>query len=172
MVLTSEIFPLLPAVGVFEAACFNAFEPALDFFIRAATAQGLKFFLLGARHRLTDVKNLRRSLFDDEIIHTDCDLLIGLDRPLVLVTRLSNLFLRVPTFDGLDHSAHLIELLEVFERALFHVESLLFDEVASAEWINRLRHARLEGNDLLRAQCDARGLFGGQRQRFVVSVGM
>ena len=91
---------------------------------------------------------------------------------MILVTGLGNFFLRISALDGFDHAAHLVELIEVIEGAVFHVEGLLLDEVAAAEWIDSLGCARLEGNDLLGAQCDARSFFGGQGERFVVGVGM
>src|SRR5271156_1063529 len=158
--------------GSFGGGSFQRIEPAVDFVVRAAGAQGLEFLLLSASYRFADVENIRRLFFDGEIIHTDGDLLVGFNGALVLVAGLGNFFLRISTLNGFDHTAHLIEFLEVIEGAVFHVEGLLLDEVASAEWIDSLGHTRLESNDLLRAQRDARSFFGGQGESFVVGVGM
>ena len=49
---------------------------------------------------------------------------------------------------------------------------LRFDEETAAERIDRIRHARFLRDDLLRAQGDGHGMFGGQRQRFVHGVGV
>jgi hypothetical protein len=151
---------------------FQGIEAALDFFVGAAGAQGFEFLLLSAGYRFADVENVRRSFFDDEIIHADRNLLVGFNGALVLVTGLGNFFLRISALDGFDHAAHLVEFFEVIEGAVFHVEGLLLDEVASAEWIDGLGNARLEGDDLLGAQGDARGFFGGQGECFVVGVGV
>ena len=92
-------------------------------------------------HALVDVQNLRRLFLDHEIIDANDDFLARLGRPLILVRRFRDLFLRKSALDRFHHAAHLIELREVFECAFFHVESLFLDEVRSAERIDRLRHA-------------------------------
>jgi len=57
---------------------------------------------------------------------------------------------------------HLVEFFEIIERALLHVERLLLDKIAAAEGVDSLGNSRLERDDLLRAQRDARGFSGGQ----------
>ena len=47
-----------------------------------------------------------------------------------------------------------------------------FHEVGTGKRVDRVRHAGFVGDDLLRAQSDARGLFGGQGERFVEGVGV
>src|ERR1700687_2445384 len=158
--------------GSLGGGLLQGIEAAPDFFVRAADAQGFEFRLLSAGYRFADVENVGRPFFDDEIIYADRDLLVRLNRALILVAGFGNFFLGISALDGFDHAAHLVELLKVVEGAVFHVEGLLLDEVAAAERIDRLGNARLEGNDLLGAQCDARGFFGRQGERFVVGVGV
>src|ERR1019366_7815143 len=67
---------------------------------------------------------------------------------------------------------HPVELLEVIESAFLHVESLLFDDIASAEGIDGLSYSCLESDNLLSAQRDARSFLGGQGERFVIGVGV
>jgi len=45
---------------------------------------------------------------------------------------------------------------------LLHVERLLLDKIAAAEGVDSLGNSRLERDDLLRAQRDARGFSGGR----------
>ena len=92
------------------------------FLIRAAGAQSLQFRRLLAAYRFVDVKNVRGFLFDDELIDADDDLFARLDRALVLVRGFGNFFLRISAFDGFDHAAHSVELAEVIEGAIFHLQ--------------------------------------------------
>ena len=46
------------------------------------------------------------------------------------------------------------------------------DVVAAPERVHGLRHARFVSDDLLRTQRDARGLFRGQRQCLIESIGV
>ena len=85
---------------------------------------------------------------------------IGLDSTLELIGRFGDFFLWITDFNGLDHASHGIQLVEVIESAFFHVERLALDEVGAAERVDSLGYAGFERNDLLSAQCDARGFLG------------
>ena len=67
------------------------------------------------------------------------------------------------------------ELVEVGEQLLglaLHLVGQRLDEVRPAERVGDVGHVRLVGDDLLRAQGDARRLLGRQRQRLVHRVGV
>jgi hypothetical protein len=132
----------------------------------------LQLFFLRASHFLPDVKNVWRPLFDHKIIYSDSDLFVCLHCALVLVARLSNFFLRISPLDCFHHSTHLIELGEIIEGAVFHVERLLFDEITSAQRIDSLSDSGFKRNNLLRAECDSGRFFSGKRERLVVGVGV
>ena len=110
-----------------------------------------------------------RFLFRDELIHADDDLLAALDGALIFVRGLLNFALHVSGFDGAQHSAERVDFRDVFLRARFDFVRQLFDGVGAADRVHRIRHAGFVRDDLLRAQRQQRGVFGGQRQRFVQS---
>jgi hypothetical protein len=57
---------------------------------------------------------------------------------LELVAGLGDFLLRIAALDGLHHAAHGVELVEVVERALFHVERHALHEVRAAQRIDGL----------------------------------
>ena len=61
---------------------------------------------------------------------------------------------------------------EVGVGLLLHAVGQRLDEVGAAQRVDRVRHAGLVGDDLLRAQRDPHRLLGGQRERLVVGVGV
>ena len=168
MVLASLMRPSARTTGSCAAAFFRASRVRLDFVIVAAGTQDLEFLRLVAAHGLVNIERVHLFLFDGKIIHADHDLLFGLHRALILVRSFGNFFLREAILNGLDHAAHGVEPVKVVERALLHIERELFQEVRAGQRIDGLRHAGFVGNDLLRAQRDARRFLRGQRQRLVV----
>src|SRR5262249_9006477 len=158
--------------GLLSGGVLEGFQAALDFLVVAAGAQGLELFGLVAANALIDVEDFRLFLFDVEVVGAYDDLFVGFDGALVLVRGFGNLFLRIAVLDGAHHAAESVKFLEVVERALFHIDRQLFEEVGSAEGIDGLRDAGFVGNDLLRTQGDAGGFGGGQSQGFVVRIGM
>ncbi len=59
-----------------------------------------------------------------------------------------------PALDRLDHPAELVDPLEVLVAELLHPVGQRLDEVGAAERVDRVHHAGLVGDDLLRAQRD------------------
>ena len=106
----------------------------------------------------------RRRLVDHELVGADGDLLARFGGALELVAGLGDFLLRIALLDGRNHAAHRVELLEIIERAVLHVERQPLDEVRAAQRIDGLGHAGFVSDDLLRAQRDAHGFFRGQRQ--------
>src|SRR5271165_2956732 len=97
--------------------------------MRSPSAQGFEFGRLLAGDRLADVEDVGRALFDHEFVDPDHYFFAGLDRALVLVGRLGDLFLRISALDRLYHAAHGIELAEVVPRAVFHLQGLIFYKI-------------------------------------------
>ena len=59
----------------------------------------------------------------------DATRLSALDRALELISRFLNLFLGESGFDGFDHSAHRVNLAEVFPGFFFEFAGQLLDEI-------------------------------------------
>src|SRR5436190_923002 len=76
------------------------------------------------------------------------------------------------SLDSRNHTAHCIEPIGVFPAAFFHVKRQAFHEVAAGKWINRIRKAGFMRNDLLRAQCNSRGVLGWKGERFIERIRM
>ena len=147
-------------------------QRAVHRFLRSSRAQVLQLGCLLVARLLADVEDLLRRLVDDIIIDADDDLLFLLDGALVCVAGFGDLLLREAMLDGLHHAAHRVQLAEVFEGAVFHVLGQPLDEVGPAQRVRSVGHAGFIGEDLLRAQRDARGILGGQRECFVEAVGV
>ena len=88
---------------------------------------------------------------------------LAFDRALVGVGGVHDLALREAGLDRLHHAAQLVDAAEVLEGAVDHALRHLLDELAAAERIDGVDDPRLVGDDLLRAQRDARVLLGRQR---------
>ena len=118
-----------------------------------------------------DAQGGNRALFFRLVaVHADNDLLVALDRLLIIVRGFLNFLLHVSRFDGAQHAAHGVDSRNIFLRARFDFIGELFDGVRSRHGIDGIRHAGFVGDDLLRAQREQRGLLGGQRERFVERV--
>ena len=94
-------------------------------------------------------------------------LLAALDRALIFVRGLLHFALHVAGFDGAQHSADGVDPRNVFARAGFNSIREVFNRVRSRHGIHGVYHAGFVRQNLLRAQGDQRGIFRGQRQRFV-----
>ena len=94
----------------------------------------------------------------------------GVDLALQLEARVGDLALGEVLLDRLDHAAELVDAREVRVGAALELVGQRLDVVGAAERVDRVRHARLVGDDLLRAQRDPHRLLGGQRERLVVGV--
>ena len=139
----------------------------------ARLPQPLETGQLFLRNRLIDIQNLDRRLVDfDEVIHPDDHLLSPFDGLLEFVRALGNFPLRESTLDCLDHAAHPVDLIEVRGRLLLHLARQLLDEIRPAQRVDHVRHARLEGDDLLRPERQGCGILRRQCERLVERVRM
>ncbi len=111
-------------------------------------------------------------LVDLELVDAHHDLLATLDLLLGDVGRVLDLVLDVAAFDGAQRAAHLIDAGDVFVRAGFDFIGQVFDQVRARQRIDRISHARLVRDDLLRAQRHADGFLGRQPQGLVHAVGV
>ena len=81
-------------------------------------------------------------------------------------------FWNQPSSRPLHHAAGLVDLLEQRFRFALELVRERLDIVGAAEWVDHVGHARLVGEDLLRAKRHLHRLFRRQRQRFVHAVGV
>ena len=105
-------------------------------------------------------------------VYADDDLLAALYGALIFVGCFLDFLLDVAGFDRAQHAAHGIDFRDVFLRGGFDFVGELFDGVGAGDGIDGVRDAGFVRDDLLRAQSEQRGLFGGKRERFVESVGV
>ena len=109
----------------------------------------------------------------DEVIYADDDLFFFLDGALKFVGGFLDFALDEAGLDGSEHqAAHGVDFFDVGERAGFDFVGEGFDGVRACDGIDGVGHAGLVGDDLLRAQGDERGVFGGESERFVERIGV
>ena len=69
------------------------------------------------------------------------------------------LFLGKAAFDRPHHAAHRIQLAEIIERALLHIEGQPFHKIGAAQRVDGIGYAGFVGQDLLGTQGDAGRIF-------------
>ncbi len=138
--------------------------------VRAQLLQAAHLALIALRIHFQDGDG-QRFLFGIGI-HADDPADALVDLALIAIGRIGDLALEESLFDGGDHAAQLLDAAEVVVGLLLDAVGLRLDEEAAAERIDRVRHARLFGDDLLGAQGNRHCMFGGQRQRLIQRIGM
>src|ERR1700722_2436414 len=89
-----------------------------------------------------------------EAVDADDRAAARIDLLLELEGGVGDLALRKAALDGLDHPPELVDLVKVLVGARLHPVGQRLDEIRAPKRIDRVRHARLLGDDLLRAQRD------------------
>src|SRR5258708_11930234 len=158
--------------GLLSGSALQRVEAAADVVIVTSRPKGFQLLGLALAYGLVNVEGILLFLFDSKIVHADNDFLFGFNRALVLVRSFGNFLLRITVLDGPDHAAHGVETVKILESAFFHVQGELFHEVGTAQRVHGLGHAGFVSDDLLRAQGDTGSVGGGQRQGFIVGVGV
>src|SRR5258708_2618956 len=141
-----------------------------NLFIGSPSRQRRQLRRLLASDGLVNIENMRRFFFDGELVDAHSDFFFGLRRTLVLIRGLGNLLLRIAALDGLNHAAHGVELAEVVECTLLHLQRKVFYKVRSAHRINCMGYDRFLSNDLLRPQCVTRSFFCRQHHTLLVAL--
>ena len=77
-----------------------------------------------------------------ELIDADHDLLFLLNRHLRFIGRVLDFVLHVAALDGVQCAAHLVDLEDVFSRALLDLIREIFDQIRTRQRVHRIRHAR------------------------------
>ena len=98
--------------------------------------------------------------------------LAGVELALEAVGGVGDLALRVALGDRLDHAAAAVDLVEVAPDLALDLVRQRLDEPRPAERVDRVRDARLLGDDLLLAEGEERRLRGRHRECLVVGVGV
>ena len=106
----------------------------------------------------------------DEGVDADDPPLARVELALEAVRGVGDLVLRVALLGRLDHAASPVDLVEVAPDLALGLVRQRLDEPAPAERIDRVRDARLLGDDLLLAEREQRGLRGRDGERLVVGV--
>ncbi|MPN54450.1 hypothetical protein SDC9_202120 [bioreactor metagenome] len=99
------------------------FEAIPDFDIVPVFFHCAKFLYLVYSNACVDFKEfaLRHVFFYLELVDSDDDAVSGLDRLLVLVGGILDILLRIAFFNSGHHSAHFIDLVDVFPCSFFYL---------------------------------------------------
>ncbi len=119
-----------------------------------------------------DLEDVERLFFRDEIVDADDDFFFFVDGHLIGVGGFGNFALRVTLFDGRDHAAHGVDSMDIVPCRFLDFVGEGFDEVRAAKRIDGIGYARFVSDDLLGAQSDGGGEFGGERPGFVERIGV
>ena len=137
-------------------------------------AKSLQARDLGAFDFRVDAENGNAAVvvFFDEVVHADDDLFFGFDGALKFVSRFLNFSLDEAGFNRAKHAAHGIDFGDVFFRATFNFIGEGFDSVGAADGIDGVGDAGFAGDDLLGAEGDKGGVFGGKSESFIERIGV
>ena len=111
-------------------------------------------------------------LFHQIVVDAHDGTLVSVNLLLIAISRLGDLALEEAVLDAGQHTTQRIDAVDIVHRRLFGLVGQGLDEVRTTQGIDRVDHAALRGNDLLRAQGEQGSLLGGQRQGFVERIGM
>ncbi len=114
-----------------------------------------------------DLQDVERLFFGDEVVHADDDFFFFVDGHLIGVGGFGNFALRVALFNGSDHAAHGVDAMDIVPGRFFDFVGEGFDEIGAAERIDGIGYSGFCGNDLLGAEGDGGGEFGGERPGLV-----
>ncbi len=86
------------------------------------------------------------------------------------VSRVGYFHLREAFFNGGNHTAHCINLVNIVPRLFFHFVGERLDEIRAGQGINGVGHAGFFGQNLLRAQRDFHGMLGRKTEHFIQRI--
>ena len=108
----------------------------------------------------------------DVLVYADDDPFAALDLLLQPEAGVGDLALGVVLLDRRDHPAELVDLREIAVGLGLEPVGQRLDEIGAAQGVDRVRHAGLVRDDLLRAQRDPHGPLGRQRKRLIKRIRM
>src|SRR5690242_6073791 len=108
----------------------------------------------------------------DEVVDADYDLLFLFDGTLEVVGGFLDFGLHEAGFDGFEYAAGGADFFDVGESSGFDLVRERFDSVGTCDGVDGVSDACFVSDDLLGAKRDQRGVFGGERQRFVQRIGV
>ena len=111
-------------------------------------------------------------LFGNEFVYADYDLFFSFDGSLIVVGGLLDFSLDKTAFDRSKHASHGVDFFQISEGACFDFVGQAFDGIGACDRVDGIGDTGFVGDDLLRAQGDQGGVFGGERERFVERVGV
>src|SRR6185437_8195164 len=110
--------------------------------------------------------------FRNEVIYTDDDLCFGCNGALKIVGGFLDFALDEACFNGAQHSTHGVNPGNVINGALFDGIGEVLDGVGAGYRIHGVGDAGFVGEDLLGAEGDEGGVFGGESEGFVEGIGV
>jgi len=145
----------------------------LDFSGIAFGAKGVEARDLGAFDLWIDAQGGNLTVFfGDEFIDAHHYLYFLFNGALKIVRCALNFGLDEAGFDGFEHAAEGVNFGQIIFGAGFDFVGERFDGVGATDGIGSVGDAGFGGNDLLGAQRDQRGFFGGEGESFVHGVGV
>src|SRR5208283_2917453 len=147
-------------------------EAASDFGVGAIGAELGEAGGLAMGYGFVDLEDFEGLFLSDVAVHAYDDFFFFVHGHLIAVAGFGDFALGIAVFNGGDHAAHGIDAADVVPGGLLDFVGESFDEIRAAERINRVGDAGFVGYDLLRAQGEGGGKFGGKRPGFVEGIGV
>ena len=109
---------------------------------------------------------------DRELVDANQHASLIVDRFRVAVCGFFNFIHLEAGFNCLHCPTHFVDARNVFVCKTLNFIRERFDKVRTSKWVWSVGYSAFITNDLLRAQCNARGFFSWQAERFVVTIGV
>ena len=105
-------------------------------------------------------------------VDPDDDPFLRLDLLLILIGALRNLLLNIARFDGLDRTAHRLDLFDIFDRLSLDFVGERLHDIGASQRVDHIGNPAFVGDDLLGSECEPHRILGRQRIGLVPGIGM
>src|SRR5579885_117269 len=159
-------------LGAFGNAT-QVIQRAFDGCIIALAAHAIETLEVRALSDTVDIQRWNLDIFFYNIIvDADDGAPVLVDLLLVAIGRFGTFALEDAVLDAGQHAAKRIDAIQVVLSRLLRLVRQLLYKVGATNRIDGIDDTAFAGDDLLRAQGNQHGPFGGQRQGFIQRVGM
>src|SRR5208337_4348590 len=159
-------------VGAALGGFAEGVEPAIDFGGGAIGAELGEAGGLAVGYGFVDLQDFEGLFFGYVVVHAYDDFFFFIHGHLIAVAGFGDFALGVALFDGGDHATHGIDAADVVPGALLDFVGEGFEEIGAAKGIDGVGDAGFVGDDLLGAQGEGGGEFGGEGPGFVEGIGV
>ena len=97
----------------------------------------------------------------DTFVHADDNFFLTFYGLLVAIGGFLDFLLRKALFNGLDHTSHGVNFVEVFPSSFLHLIGQVFHKVGTSQRISCVRNTTFVGKNLLSSQSDSCRLLRG-----------